>query len=92
MKNDKWNYDNIDYEWLFICRIGLKNYIFKRAKIIGTKYQLNLMASSHENLFGCTKLKKEKFSDIKHNLILICCGKLTDICAIYNIITSPSHL
>ena len=50
------------------------------------------MASSHENLFGCTKLKKEKFSDIKqHNLILICCGKLTDICAIYNIITSPSH-
>lgn len=42
------------------------------------------MASSHEILFGCTKLKKEKFSDIKHNLILICCGKLSDICDIYN--------
>ena len=91
MKNDKWNYDNIDYEWLFICRIGLKNYIFTRAKIIGTKYQWNLKASSHENLFGCTKLKKRKrFSDIRHNLILIC-GKLTDICAVYNIITSPSY-
>ena len=60
MKNDKWNYDNIDYEWLFICRIGLKNYIFTRAKIIGTKYRWNLKASSHENLFGCTKLKKKK--------------------------------
>ena len=59
-ENDKWNYDNIDYEWLFIYRIGLKNYIFKRAKIIGTKYQWNLKASSNENLFGCTKLKKEK--------------------------------
>ena len=48
-----------------MCRIGLKNYIFKRAKIIGTKYQWNLKASSHENLFGCTKLKKEKVQRYK---------------------------